>query len=130
MALSHRPPRGWDMSYFPSASEDATRSSLAHLYQGYSPNLVEGKFCELRSNGVLRVSLRVGLPLDRRPVRMRGRYLIRVAVSHPPRALFWSKDHGDPQGVGGNLLPSVNLGFQVLYLHHVGELVGNPLHHR
>jgi hypothetical protein len=26
----------------PSASEDATRRSLVHLYQGYSPNLVEG----------------------------------------------------------------------------------------
>jgi hypothetical protein len=30
-----------------STSEDATRRSPAHLYQAYSPNLVEGEFCEL-----------------------------------------------------------------------------------
>jgi hypothetical protein len=42
------------VSYFPSASEDATRRTLAHLYQGYSPECVEVEFCELRPNGVLR----------------------------------------------------------------------------
>src|SRR5215207_7876927 len=89
----------------------------------YSPECVEGKFCELRQNGVLRSSRRLELLLDHRLCWLRGSYGVRVAVYDLPLAVFfWPEDHRDPKGERGDLLACSELGLWPLYPHNVGKL--------
>jgi hypothetical protein len=72
-------------------------------------------------------AIRVGLLLDNRLGWLWGGYGVRVPMHYLPATILWSKDHRSPKRVWGDLLPFADLGLQVLYLHHVGELRSHVL---
>src|SRR5918993_3976215 len=88
----------------------------------YSPQCLEGVFSELRTNGVLRSSLRADLLLYDRVGRLRSGYGVRVTVHDLPGALFGSKDHRDPKSERRYIFTSADLSLRPFYLHHVGKL--------
>src|SRR5919202_7099776 len=54
-------------------------------------------------------------------------YRVCVPMHYLPGAIFWPKDHRNPQIEWGNILLSAKLGPVALYPHNVGQLRGHIL---
>jgi hypothetical protein len=65
--------------------------------RGLCTKCLEGEFCELRRDGVLRSSLWVMLLLDHRLCWLRSGYGVCVPMHYLPGAFFRSKDARDAQ---------------------------------
>jgi hypothetical protein len=110
----------WDVTHAVSM-QPAGSSSLGLFSCPYSPECVEGEFCEVRSKSrstsgsptLLVEPWLWGPRADALPSRCHPRF----------------KDHRSPKRVWGCVLPFAYLGLQVLYLHHVGKLRGHVLRH-
>jgi hypothetical protein len=79
-------------------------------------------YAEILLYGVLRSSLSKGveLLLDHRFGWLSGGYGVRVPMHHLPGAIFWSKDHRNPQIAWGDLFDSTALCVGPLYPHDAG----------
>src|SRR5918993_4652129 len=93
----------------------------------YSPECVEGEFCELRQSRMLGSSLQVALFLYHRLDRLSGGSRVCVPMHNLPPTLFRSKDHRNPQSDGSNIHTSANLGSGPLHPHDVGKLISYVL---